>query len=260
MNFNPKLAKTLSVLAVSALATSAHAVGLFQEFTVDEGSVPGALPNVFVADKVTGSYNEKFSIKPDSSFSTFAYADFQGYLKNDGATAIVSQLGSFGANGYGQYAVFTSTGSVVGGQFVGTTGSFEIYIDPNQDTTKALGLTGFDPIALGNTADDYMIASTASPTSLVGLPGTPGAFDFWFKDFVLTAAPGGEAYWPQPSPFHTVIRTNGDFDQFPVVPGPGDYTVTGDVSYVFQQVPEPASLTLLGLGLLGLGVRRRRNT
>ena len=244
----------LAGLMLILIPTSAKAD--FLDFTVDEGTVPGANAGTFVADKLNGGYAEVITFI-NGTFVTNAYAQFGQYFANEGSDFVTSQLGGVDANGYGLYALFSSDGAVVGNSFYGQNSQFVLYIDPENDTTFALGATGADPVVVGNDGDDYMIMEAYSLSSGFGIlvPGIGGFFDLWFNDPTLTA--DGQEYYPDMPQLFLVANVDGDFDTFTIS---GTQTLTGDVSAVFQVVPEPGTLALFGIGLVGtaIAIRRRR--
>lgn len=254
------LAPTALAIGLSMASAPAAAVVEYLDFTIDESSVEGAGGNV-TGDKLNGAYNEIIAFDGLGGFATEAYATFGQLLSNNGADLVIgTELGS----NYTMYALFDSAGSVtdLGGgilSFAGGSGSFELWIDADQDTTLALVDTNADTIndsvgVSGTTADDIMVAFTTDAGLAMGsglLTGVGGFFDLVWDDFTLTAS--GESYFIEPDPFHIRVNVDGDFDNFAAT---GIQEVTGDVSAVF--IPEPASLALMGLGLAGLGMSMRR--
>jgi hypothetical protein len=269
--FRAAIAKHVVTLAVAGLGlvlTPGTARADFLDFLVDETAVAVG-SGIFVADKINGAYTERITIDGAGNFAVSAYADFGLYLANEGTTPIPGTGGIGGTDlntTYGMYATLTAVGTVtpiVPGIIFGFTASdadATLFLDPDLDTTKDVPADGGDPVILGNNADDFDIlnATTLGPPGPSGfhgilVVGTGGFFDFIFVDPTLT--PEGQLYWPDLPLFGITAVVDGDFDSFAAS---GSQVVTGDVSVVFQSVPEPAMLSLLGMGLLGAGLAARR--
>jgi hypothetical protein len=251
--FNAKLLAAAFAMAFGMASVPAGAVVL-ADFTVDETSVEG-LGGTFEADKINGAYSETVTFGA-GTFDTVAYGDFGQYLSTDGTVNVAPiQLN----NTYGMYALFDGAGTFApdgtNTGFTFTDASFNLYIDPNLDTTKSLPGTAPGAVTLGSNGDDYLIGSATTISSGTGIlvAGVGGFFDLVFEDFTLTN-PDGTSYFVSPDPFYIRVNVDGDFDSFLLT---GTQTINGDFSAVFQ-VPEPGSIALLGMGLLGMGMALRR--
>ena len=243
------LVKSLALTAGIAASFASYAD--FMDFEVDETPYNG---NVVTADKLNGGYVEYIEFDGAGNFVVSAFASMNQLFGNDG-TANSSQIGSvIGAN-YSLYATFTATGSVSTPGAMGSlssltadSGSFTLYLDPNKDT----GYTDLASLTLGGDGEDLELGTSESIGSNIGLLYPfGGVFDFMFNEFELTT--DGEAYFVSPNPFYMMVNVDGDFDQLNLA---GSQILTGDVSAVF--IPEPATLAVLSLGLLGLGATKRR--
>ena len=167
-------AALVATTASLTLTNGPVAAAEFLDFTIEEGSVPGAVDRTIIGDKLNGGYEELLTINADFSFDTTAVATFGQIFADQGSPpAELSSLGCGFDPCYNLYAIFDSSGDFSGGTFTGTSGEFNLYIDPEQDTGFVFGGTGAVTATTTNNTDDYLIAFASNVTSLVGIADDP---------------------------------------------------------------------------------------
>jgi hypothetical protein len=261
--FSKSLAAAAVATALGLASVSAQAISIFPDFKVDP-TATGTGPT-FTADKITGNYVEIitfgagiFNISLLWQPTGFSYPEGQNNIAFTGLGSNFLMYATYLGSG-----TFTTDGT--NSDFtLSPGGTFELYRDaitvPGTNTTFTNPANGSSPFGkvLGSDGVDMLLATgtgiegEGKLACAVGL--NCGSFG-QVTSFALTA--NGKNFFVDPIPFYNLALTAGQFNGFLPVPG-ATLTLNGSLDAVFSEVPEPATVALLGLGLVGLGFSRRR--
>lgn len=275
MNALKKLSAAAIVLT-GAMSTNVSAAQ-FNLFSISEDLSGTA--NIIDANKMVGLYNEATTI---TSFDAVTgTGTFQtsllwrlGQMQNVDTGFTWGGVSSDQPLTQGIYALFQAGGTVtsIGGstQFnfdsSGVINELQVWYDAGNNTSffpfatsqPADGTTFYTPTAGG--VGDILLATGAvlSGNGNQTCVGDENCGSYGVRTtFELTD--DGKNYFVDPSnPFYEIAFSTGQFNGIGITEGLTTY-LNGSQDVTFERIPEPTTVALMGLGLVGLGLRRRKN-
>jgi hypothetical protein len=247
------------------LGASTASAANFPNFTINAASIEGANIPAFVADKITGNYDEFATF--DSTNNTFSLSlkwEAGQFVQNDGATALNAKTTGLGTD-YSVYALYQASGTFLSNSGVTTftflKGNVDMYLDKNLDTVfndpipkngeflfttniTTIGddvkiATGGNKFVNGQGKLDSLLPTCSDNALNCGSFGASSNFE-------LTQA--GTQFFSSPNPLYTAF-ISGQFNSFQLS---STQHINGSMDIVLHPVPLPAAAWMFISSMMAL--------